>query len=275
MIAILGAGELGGAIAERLMIAGRVGHVRLVDEAAGVATGKALDIAQAGSVVRSDVRLTAASDPLAASTADVVVIADAVEGGEFLDERGIALVETLVRSGSSAAFVFAGPNQTSLLELAASRLGVGGDRLVGTAASAVAGTVRSLTAAEVDGSGVDVSVALAGRPPQLVVAWSAATIAGAPAAERIPAHRLLAISATATRLWPPGPAAIAAATAPVAAALAGRSRRRYQAMAMAEVDGRPKPYATMQSLVLGHGRILRREAPVLTPAERIHASSAD
>jgi hypothetical protein len=271
VIAILGAGDLGGAIAERLVLRGRASHVRLVDEAAGVATGKALDIAQAGPVVRSDVRITAASDPLAAAAAGVVIVADAVEGGEWRDEDGLALIERLVRAGSPAAFVFAGPGQTELLEMAATKLGIGRERLVGTAAGAVAGAARSLVAAEVDGSGIDVSLALAGRPPTLVVAWSSATIAGAPALERLAAHRMLAISATVRELWPPGPNAIAAATAPVAEALAGRSRRRHQAIAMVDVDGLPRPFAAMQSLELGHGRILSRLQPVLSPLEHRQA----
>ena len=75
-----------------------------------------------------------------------------------------------------------------------------------------------------------------GRPPALVVGWSSATVGGslrhdaraaAPAAARF--------QTVAAELWPPGPQAIGAATAPIVEALAFGSRRLHQAMTM--LDG--------------------------------------
>ena len=71
-----------------------------------------------------------------------------------------------------------------MMMLAARELGVAADRMIGTAASAVPGTVRALLGLETDGSGADVSVVVTGRPPASVVAGDAN--GGSLAADRVP-----------------------------------------------------------------------------------------
>ena len=77
-IAIVGAGAIGGALAQRLASRGRVGEVRLIDEQASVAQGKALDIQQSGAVdgFTHPAELPPAAIGAAAGAA-AVVIADA------------------------------------------------------------------------------------------------------------------------------------------------------------------------------------------------------
>ena len=60
-IAIVGAGAIGGALAQRLAARGRVREVRLIDDQGSVAQGKALDIQQSGAVDGFTTTLTAAS----------------------------------------------------------------------------------------------------------------------------------------------------------------------------------------------------------------------
>jgi len=268
-VAILGAGDLGGAIAQRLAERARVGAVCLIDEAAGVAAGKALDIRQSGPVLRSDVHVTAESDVLAAVGAAVIVLAGDVGGGEWTGARGLSLIEKLERAGSRSPLVFAGPGQAELMEACAAKLGVAANRMMGTAVGATVGAARALAGAEIDQSGVDVSIALAGRPPSLVIGWSAARVGGTLLSERLPAHRMLAISSTIGRLWPPGPHAIASATAPVVEALVAGSRRQHQALAILEGEYGVRGIAAMLLLTLGHGRILDRREPTLSPRERV------
>ncbi len=268
MVAIIGAGNIGGALAHRLAERARVGEVRLIDDAAGVASGKALDILQSGPIQKSDTRVTAASDVLAASGAGAIVIADAYADGEWTGDRGFALVEKILRTGTRAPIVFAGPDQTSLMERSAAKLGVGTDRLIGTAPAAVVGAVRALIGADTDVSGVDVSVTVVGRPPSFVVGWTAATVGGAAMAERLPAHRMLAISSAVKRLWPPGPYAIASATALVVEGLISGSRQRHQAVAVLDGEFGARAVACLIPLELGRGRILSRSVPTLSPQER-------
>src|SRR5688500_1007469 len=49
-VAIIGAGDLGGAVAQALAARDRVGRLLIVDAIAGAAAGKALDIRQSGAV---------------------------------------------------------------------------------------------------------------------------------------------------------------------------------------------------------------------------------
>ena len=267
-VAILGAGEIGSAIAQRLAERERVREIRLVDEEAAVAAGKSLDIQQSAPVRGFDTRLVATADVLTAAGTDVVVLADALDGGEWRDERGLEVVEKLMRAGTRAPLVFAGPSQTTLLEACANDLGLPIDRVIGSAASATLGAVRAMVGAEIDAAGTDVSVVVAGRPPHLVVGWTSATIAGSPISSALPAHRMLAIGDSLGRLWPPGPYAIASATAQIVEALAGRSHRRHQAVAVLDGEFGARKVAAMLALELGHGRILRRTEPTLSPQER-------
>ena len=47
LVAIIGAGEIGGAVARALAARARIGVIRLIDDNASVAAGKALDLTQA------------------------------------------------------------------------------------------------------------------------------------------------------------------------------------------------------------------------------------
>jgi malate dehydrogenase len=275
--AILGAGPLGATIAHYLAERARFDEVRLIDERESVAAGKALDIRQTGPIDGFDTRVTSAGDVLAAAGASVVIVADQVDGGEWRGDAALALVGRLMRGGLTAPLVFAGADATWLIEAAAAELHVPADRMVGTAASALVGTVRAFTALEVGASGVDVSVTVVGRPGSFVIGWSSAVIGGALVADRLAAHRMLAISDSLRKFWPPGPQSVAAPTARVAEALAFGSRRLHQATALASeatvaaglgTRGR----ALMLPLSLGSGRILGQVPPTLSPQEKVSVS---
>lgn len=263
-VAILGAGDRGAAIAHALASRGRLASVLLIDDNAGVAAGKALDIRQSGPVDRSDVRVESGSDPLSAVGAEVIVLADAADAGEWRDDKALMLVDRLKRAGTRAAIVLAGPNQLKLMALAAGELGMPADRLIGTAASALVGAVRALVGIETGGSGVNVSVTLGGLPPALVVAWSSATIDGTLVTDRVPAHRLVAIGDSLKRFWPPSPRAVAAPTARIVEALVLGSRQLHQAVTV--TDG-ARGRLAMLPLSLGQGRVLEVVRPSVTPRE--------
>ena len=265
-VAIFGAGPLGAAIAQRLAERGRVREVLLIDEHRSVAEGKALDLRQSGPIGRYDTRLSADADPLAAAGADVIVLADDTAGGAWEGDRGLGLIEQLLRAGAAAPFVFAAPSQTPLMETAARELHVAANRLIGTAASAVEPTIASLVNIELGQTGTTVSVT--GRPPSFVVAWSAATIGGSLVGERVPPHRLLAISQSIARLWPPGPQAIAAPTALAVEALIAGSRRLLPAVTILDGELGVRGRAGLLPLELGRGRVLSRAVPSLSPQER-------
>lgn len=271
MIAVLGAGPIGAAIAHRLAERGRVPAVRLIDGNAGIAQGKALDIRQSGPIDGTDVILSGGSEPLDAVSAAAIVFADDTVGGAWDGDRGLALIERFVRAGTTAPFVFATATQLPLMESAARELRVGADRMVGTASSAMESIVASLVNIELGQTGASVTVT--GRPPSFVVAWSAATIGGALVSDRVAPHRLLAISQALPRLWPPGPQAIAAPTALVVEALVSGSRRMLSAATILDGELGVRGRAGMLPVSLGSGRVLARAVPSMSPQERTEATT--
>ena len=267
-VAIVGAGSIGSAIAHWLAERARFRAIRFIDASVNVAMGKALDLRQSGPIAGVDVDLVATGDVLAAAGADVIVIADAIDGGEWQGETGLALVAQIARSGATGPIVFAGPRQAALMETVAKEVKVPIDRLVGSAASAIPGAIRTLVGVELGRSGVDVDVTVVGRPPALVIGWTSATVGGSLLTTHVGPNRLRAISDAIAKLWPPGPQAIGAATAQIAEALAFGSRRVHHAMAIGDGELGARGAAALMPLELGQGRILRRITPSLSPQER-------
>jgi malate dehydrogenase len=265
-VAILGAGPIGAAIAHKLAERGRVREIRFVDGTPAVASGKALDVMQSGPISHFDTRLVAMDSPLAATGADAIVVADDTASGEWQGDRGLARVQQLVRAGTTAPFVFAGPNQTWLMETAHAELKVPADRLIGTAASGLAGALRAIASVELGFTGAEFAVT--GRPPAFVIGWSSATVGGALVTDRVPAHRLVAISQSIRKLWPPAAQAIAAPTAQIVEGLIIGSRKLHQAMTILDGEFGVRHVAAMLPLRLGHGRVLDRVPPSLSPQER-------
>jgi len=267
-IAIIGAGPVGASVAQVLARRARVRDIRLIDEAAAVAAGKALDIRQTGPIDNADTRVSGIGDVLAAVGADVIVIADAHAEGEWEGDRGLTLIRRLVTAGAGGPWVFAGSKQTWLMEAAVRELGVAADRVVGSAAAAMVGAARSLASLEVNGSGADVALSVCGRPPAFTIAWSSATLGGSLATDRIAAHRLRAISQHLTKLWPAGPQAIASATAPIVEGLISGTRRDVPGVTILNGEFSTRGVACLMPLTLGNRRVQARNVPSLSPQER-------
>ena len=94
------------------------------------------------------------------------------------------------------------------------------------------------------------------------------TTAGVLVTDRVPAHRLIAVSESLAGLWPPGPVAIAAATAPIVEALVSGSRRWHPAMTVVDGVLGARGRAVLLPLELGRGRVLAHVIPSLSPQER-------
>src|SRR5438552_15691147 len=86
-VAIIGAGDVGGATARALSARGRVTAIRLIDEHAGIAAGKALDLSQSAPIVGSDTSIEAFTDFASAAGASAIVLADAASGADWRSER--------------------------------------------------------------------------------------------------------------------------------------------------------------------------------------------
>jgi malate dehydrogenase len=269
VVSVLGAGEIGAAAAYALARRSRVREVRLIDTAAGPAAGKALDMRQSGPIDRFDTPISSRGDVLDAVNADVIVIADAFADGEWEGERGLALIKQLLRAGTKAPIVCAGPRQGWLMEAAVREAGVPADRIVGSASSAVHSGVRALAALELNGAGADVSIALVGRAPAFTIGWTSATFAGSALTSQIAPHRMAAVSDLLKKTWPPKAQAIGAATALIVEGLFAGARRHLYATTVLDGEYGERGMAAMMPLELGNGRIVRRVEPSLSTQERV------
>src|SRR6185295_15466699 len=115
-VAIIGAGELGGAAAHLLARHDLARSITLVDETGRVAAGKALDIAQAAPIDGFATRLSGSNDVSGAAGAAIVVVADRASGGEWQGEDGLLLLKRLMQIASGAVIVCAGAAQRELVD---------------------------------------------------------------------------------------------------------------------------------------------------------------
>jgi malate dehydrogenase len=266
---ILGAGDIGAAIARRLAEGDRFGAITLVDEAAGVAAGKALDIQQTAPVRRFAARVVAASEDAAPRSA-VVVVADAVgpPTAEHAGEAGLTLIRRASRSRPDAFFVCAGGAQTLLLERAVVELGVSRARIIGSAPIALEAALRAHTALAAGAAARDVHLSVIGAPRTgFLVCWGRATIRGAAAEDVLGPAAIARLSARVARLWPPGPYALADAAARVCEAFAGRETHALSCLAWLDGEYGVRRAAGTVPVTVGDPRgALVHDAP-LNPRE--------
>lgn len=270
-IVILGAGELGGAVARQLAAAEIVGRIVLVDEAASVAAGKALDIRQAAPVDGYATMLTGSADVSAVVGARAIVVADrhGAPSEEWGDEAGLALIRRVAGLNARAPIVCAGATQGTLVERSVAELGVAPARIFGSAAEALRSATIGLTALEAGCAPADISLGVLGRPPHhTVVPWAAASIAGHAATDVIEAHALVRLEARLARLWPPGPFTLGAAASRLIVAALTRSPRTVYALAVNAAGGHQQ-HAAMWPSKLGVSGIVRIVPPSLTPRDRV------
>lgn len=282
VVAIFGAGDLGGTLASTLAGRERIREVRLIDRAAGVAAGKALDILQAGPVESSSTRVTASADLAAAADADVVVLADDVGPpvAEVQGEGALALVRRIREQSPRVPIVCAGPSAAWLIARATTELRVPPAQLVGSAPHALAAALRALVALELNGSAQDVSLTVAGLPPaQIIVPWQSASVAGAALEGLLDPVRLRRLEAKARFLWPPGPYALASAAGRFAEAFIDGSRQTFCGLHALTSEAGTGDAGGAAAVTAGPLRIDRGAAralplPELTSAQRLLLDAA-
>ena len=269
IVAIIGAGPLGGALAHALAERSRVGEVRLIDPEGRIAEGKALDILQSGPVQQFSTQVTAATTLTAAAGASAIVFADLIAGGEITGEPGLALVKQIARLDTSAPLVFAGGSQRDLMTRTVKEARIEPRRAIGSAPLALESAIAALAAALADVSPADLSIGVAGVPPRdAVIGWDAATAFHQPISTLLAPHQLSALSGRIAALWPPGPYTLAAAAARVAEALANGSRRRYTCFAAIDVTGAGRGMIAAVPVQIVKGGIGRTLEPALSRHER-------
>jgi malate dehydrogenase len=274
-IAIIGAGDLGGALAHTLARADLAVGIRLVDETGRVAEGKALDITQAAPIEGFVTELSGSADLSTAGGASVVVIADRVGGSEWHGGDGLMLLKRLTELASRSVILCAGASQRELVDGGVRELHITPGRLFGTAPEALAAGARALVALALDGSPRDVALSVLGVPPShIVIPWEEATSAGFALTKLLDEPTRRRVGARIGALWPPGPYALASAATKAVEAMSGRTRAVVSCfVAPDDAEGRRSRTAALPARLSFSG-VERVVLPTLSAVDRVALDNA-
>ena len=272
-VAIIGAGELGGAVAHVLARRDLVRSIVLIDDTGRVATGKALDIMQAAPVEGFATDVTAAADVSAAAGADLVILADGVGTGEWQGDAGLLRLKRLSQMAPRSVFLCAGATQRELVDRGVRELHL--SRLFGSAPEALASGARALVALAVNGSPRDVALSVLGVPPaHTVIPWQDATVAGFSLTRQLDEPTRRRLHARIEALWPPGPHALASAATLVVEAMSGRSRRIASCFVAPDGSTGTATRTAAMPVRLGASGVLEVLQPSLSAIDRLALDNA-
>jgi malate/lactate dehydrogenase len=276
-VAIIGAGSLGGAVAQALAARDSVRRILIVDTAAGVAAGKALDLMQSGAVNGAHTRLEGTDDLSRVGGSAACVIADRYgpPEAEWTGDEGLALLRRLLPWTEATPLVFAGAGQAALMQAARREQHVPRAALIGSAPEAYASAMRSMVALEAGCSPSEVSLAVLGRPPAgLVVPWSEAAIGGFALERTLTPVQMSRLDARAPRLWPPGPFALGMGASRVVEAIVTSSRRTLNVLTVLDGEYGVRERLGSSPAWLDAGGVARVRVPSLSTRERVLVETA-
>lgn len=270
LVAIIGAGEIGGAVARALASRSRVEVIRLIDDRPSVAAGKALDLLQSGPIFGSDARIEGTAELAAVSGASTIVLADGAD--RPLDgESGLAVLRRLSQGGylDSAVLVCAAASHDGLMQRAFDELGLSRRRVIGSAPEALAATGRMLAAVEARAISNQVALTVIGRPDKFLIPWTDASIAGHAATGMLSPPQLRQIERRLHGLWPPGPGALGTAAAVFCEAVDGGSRRIFSAFVSLDRDNGTRAPVCAWPVSIGAEGLDRITRPSLSPRDQL------
>ncbi len=276
-VTILGAGDIGGALARQLAAVDLVSRIVLVDDLANVAAGKALDVAQSSPVDRYHTAMSGTAELAAVVGAVVVVIADtaAQPVSEWKDEGGLVLIRRVAGLNQHAPILCAGAGQSTLVERGVNELGVSRSRLFGSAPEALRSAVTAIVALEANAAPADISLSVLGRPPdQIIVPWDETSIAGRRATQVLSAAQLARLDARIARLWPPAPYTLASAASRLIRTALTRSPRIHAALVAVTRDEGTPGRSAMMPVTLQPSGILSLVPPSLSSRDRVRFETA-
>jgi malate/lactate dehydrogenase len=276
-IAIFGAGDVGGSCAHALAAADRIDHIVVIDAAANVAAGKALDIQQSIAISGSHARVEGTADESRAIGCRVCVIADGFAPGspEWQGEAGLALVKRIAALVDDVPIVFAGVSHADLIAAVVQEARVPAKLLIGSATEALASAATAIAAMEAGCSPSEVALAVLGTPPRsFVVPWSDASIGGFALERVISQVQLRRIEARVARLWPPGPYTLGAAAAEAVDAILSESRRSMNILTMLGGEFGARGSVGAVPALLGPRGIAQTRVPSLNTRERVLLETA-
>jgi len=277
IVAIIGAGMLGGSLAHKLAARGRFDEVRLIDELRDIAVGKALDIQQAAAIETFHTTLRADGDLGAAVGADVVVITGPAEATEteWSEESGLPLLDQVAAADPRAIIVCAGASHRRLIERAVVELEIPRRRLIGSAPEGLRAALAAIVALELGCPASEVALTVLGAPPEhTVIPWSQATVGGLALDQHLPAVALARLREKLSRLWPLGPYALAAAAGRVSEAVIDGIGRNPACFVVLDGELGTRGRSTAMRVELSTGGVVNVTEPSLSVQERVELETA-
>ena len=274
--AIIGAGDLGGAVAHALASRDRLSRIALVDAGGSVAAGKALDIQQMGAVDGFHTRLDGSADMARIIGCDVCIVADQFgrTSSEWSADEGAAMLSRLRENLADAPVVLAGASQADLLAAAVRDARLPRTRVLGSAPEAFRSAVTGIVALEARCSPREVRLTVLGAPGRFVIPWSEASIGGYSIEHVLTQVQLTRIEARAARLWPPGVYTLGLAAARVAEAILTSSRESLHVLTLLDGQFNVKGQAGALPVLLAPHDIARVRTPALSTKERVQVESS-
>jgi malate dehydrogenase len=198
-VSVIGAGNVGAAVAQRLAELDLV-DVAIVDQVQGLAEGKALDLLEAGAVIGYDTQVTGGTDFSLIAGSKVVVITSGVARKPGMSRDDLANANTKIVGEVTAAAVAQAPEAILVIvtnpldvmtELALRVSGLPRTRVMGMAGILDTARFRSFLAAELQVSVRSVEAyVLGGHGDSMVPLLGVTTVAGVPVGRLISPERL-------------------------------------------------------------------------------------
>jgi malate dehydrogenase len=198
-ITVVGAGMVGGALAQRLAERDYADIV-LVDIVPGLPQGKALDILQAGPVVGFDSHVIGTNGYEETAGSDVVVVTGGIARKTGMSRDDLLMINAGIVAGVVRQAAAASPEAVLIMvsnpldAMAQVALAVSGfprERVIGMAGVLDTARFRTFVAQELGASVRDVQAhVLGGHGDTMVPLTQLTTVAGRPVAQLIPAERL-------------------------------------------------------------------------------------
>lgn len=201
-VTVVGAGMVGGTVAQTLALRDYA-DVVLVDIVEGLPQGKALDLAQAGTLLGYDTHLTGANGYDETADSDVVVITSGIarKPGMTRDDllktnMGIvgSVTERVVAASPNAIIIVVSNPLDAMCHVAFDKAGFPRERVIGMAGVLDSARFRLFIAQELDVSITDVTATVLGGHGDTMVPLSRySTVAGVPITELLSADRVTAL----------------------------------------------------------------------------------
>lgn len=211
-VSILGAGELGATIAQKLAQKDWAGEVFLMDLESGPPEGKALDLLEANPVLGSGTVLRGSHDLTDVQNSECLILADMRGSTDGLNQRQVGEpLPKLEKLSRDVVILVAGREPAPLMSLVRSSWSIAPRQILGTAPVALASVWRKYLGNSLRCSPQDLTVSLLGAPPQEGLYQVVASVAAQPVENFLSIPELRRVAEQVSRRSCPGSHTLATA----------------------------------------------------------------